>query len=61
MMLQLFKCIKWIFFKKTPHYETIFNGKLNYHNFSRTEKKSQLALNKNSYTRNPEIKAKRLN
>jgi len=45
-----------------PHYdyETIFRGKLNYHNFSRTEK-SQQALNKNSYTRNPEIKAKGLN
>lgn len=35
-------------------YETVFRGKLNYHKFSRAEK-SQLALNKNSYIRNPEI------
>lgn len=43
----------------TPHYayETIFREKLNYYNFSRIEK-SQLALNKNSNIRNPEIKAK---
>lgn len=42
----------------TPH-EIIFRGKLNYHNFCKTEK-PQLAvtLNKNSYTRNLETKTK---
>lgn len=35
-------------------YETVFRGKLNYDKFSRVEK-SQLALNKDSYIRNPEI------
>lgn len=42
--------------KITLHYdyETVLRGKLNYHKFSRAEK-SQLALNRNSYIRNPEI------
>lgn len=55
-MFKFFKYIKQIFFKITLHYdyETVFRGKLNYHKFSRVEK-PQLALNKNSYIRNPEI------
>lgn len=60
MMLKFFKHKKWILKKKkkkiTLHYdyETVFRGKLNYHKLSRAEE-SQLALNKNSYIRNPEI------
>lgn len=68
MDIQLFTaqwCFEFLngYFKKiTPHYayETIFREKLNYYTFTRIEK-SQLALNRNSYIRNPEIKAKGLN
>lgn len=46
----------------TLHYEIIFRGNVNYHNFFSTGK-LQLAKtsNKKSYTTNPEIKTKGLN
>lgn len=55
-MFKFFNTQNGYFLKITLHYdyETAFRGKLNYHKFSRVEK-SQLALNKNSYIRNPEI------